>query len=386
MITLSIMSAWSLAVAAPGVATLEVGVHRAAGDLASVVAEGADGPCERLESTIQCPASGSVTFRWEGSDAFSLQGVDKVYPGEKGVAYVLASETSCASSRDTLQAEWITAEQVLEMFVQIGDQVPPVPCLGMIDDLAHLTRHPKRDVRRAAVDALFPLMRDTASDPFWLHAPDIVPAGILLGLTQDSDRGVRRRTALLLREGQPGELDMERQVALRILATDPITPVRRPAIAALPRAVQLDFMPGELAWHEALGRVPLRAGAGRAAVGALARMSKLVEVSETVVPETALDLAMRYHPERAWVFWSAWREHIPFHSGRAERLLLYTVGLNEPLLTYWSSRFPNELRQVVDEWYRKRGMTERFKLAQRFLTDVEDAELREALKLGPRPN
>jgi hypothetical protein len=277
----------------------------------------------------------------------------------------------------------VSAEDVLELFVQIGKDPVGAPSLGMIDDLAALTHHADFQVRRAVVDAFFPLMRDTASDHFWPHAPDIVPHGLLLRLTQDPDRGVRRRLALLLREGRSGLLDMERQVALRILATDPVVAVRRGAVAALPRAVQLEVISAELAWMEALGRVPLRFGPGRAAVGALARMAKTVEPSEAIVPQVALDLTMRYHPERAWVFWAAWREELPFHAGYAERLLRWTSGLNPALLRAWAESSPGELAPVVKAWAKGRASSARFELAQTYLATVQHPELREALRLPP---
>ena len=119
-------------------------------------------------------------------------------------------------------------------------------------------------------------------------------------------------------------------------------------------------------------------------MGALARMAKVVEVSDTIVPEQALDLAMRYHPERAWVFWAAWREKLPFQSGRAERLLLHTLGLNKALLSHWASNSGDELAPVVDEWFRRRGRSKRFELAQAFLAETENPVLRAALKLEPK--
>ena len=373
----------SLASASTGLAVLDVGVHRTAGTVEDIHVAGASGECEQLPAQLRCPAAGAVDFSWGGDQQWALQGTLRVHPGEKGTAFVLASEASRSSERARLQEPEVSAEEVLELFVQIGTDPVGAPSLGMIDDLAALTRHSDYFVRRAVGDAFFPLMRDTASDPFWPHAPDIVPNGLLIGLTQDSDRGVRRRLALLLREGQPGSLDMERQVALRILATDPAVAVRRPAIAALPRVVQLEVIPAELAWQEALGRVPLRLGPGRAAVGALARMAKVVEPSTVIDPLVALNLAMRYHPERAWVLWSAWREDLPFHAGYAERLLRWTAGLNPGLLRAWADSAPEELAVVVSTWAKTQSKSDRFELAQTYLGGVEHDGLREALRLAP---
>jgi hypothetical protein len=371
------------AFASTGMVVLDVGVHRKAGSVDDIQTVGASGECEQLPSRLRCPADGPVDFRWAGAPEWELQGTQRVHPGERGTAFVLASEASRAAARTRLQAVDITAEEVNTLFLQIGPEAVPAPSLGMIDDLATLRHHEDKWVRRAVVDAFFPLMRDAASDHFWPHAPDSVPSGLLIGLTQDRDRGVRRRLALLLREGRSGSLDMERQVALRILATDPIVAVRRPAVAALPRALQQEIMPEDLAWQEALGRVPLRLGPGRAAVGALARMATLVEPSEVINPVAALDLTMRYHPERAWVFWAAWREVLPFHAGYAERLLRRTAGLNPALLSSWADDSPDELAVVIQGWAAGRPTSRRFELAQDYLNQVTHEGLREALRLPP---
>lgn len=371
------------AFASTGMVVLDVGVHRKAGSIADIQVVGASGECEQLPSRLRCPAAGPVDFRWAGAEEWELQGTERVHPGERGTAFVLATEASRAPARERLQASDISAEEVTALFIQLGREAVQAPSLGMIDDLAALRHHSDFWVRRAVVDAFFPLMRDTTSDHFWPHAPDSVPSGLLIGLTQDSDRGVRRRLALLLREGRSASLDMERQVALRILATDPVVAVRRPAVAALPRAVQLEIMPAELAWQEALGRVPLRLGPGRAAVGALARMATSVEPSEVIVPEAALDLAMRYHPERAWVLWAAWREVLPFHAGKAEHLLRRTLGLNPALLSTWADKSPDELALAIDAWAARDSTSRRFVLAQAHLNQVEHEGLREALRLSP---
>ena len=80
----------SLLLAHAGMATLHVGVHRDAGAIREIAAEGESGQCVVGPTTISCPATGPVHFSWHGDPSAMLVGNPVVEPGAVVRAWVLA--------------------------------------------------------------------------------------------------------------------------------------------------------------------------------------------------------------------------------------------------------------------------------------------------------
>lgn len=330
--------------------TLHVGVHRGAGTLYDLAADGAAGQCVALgRSRLVCPAAAPVRFRWGPGGDWELVGDTEVAPGDTGVAWVLPPDAARADAHARL-AEPVTPDAVREVFLWTSARPVPPPSMDLFARLVELAAHEDVVVRREVARVLVPYARHTASDPFPTDAPSLIPDGVITALARDPDRRVRQRAAALIREMGPEDPRWpEAERALHRLATDPSPPVRRVAIVAWSGGVAMGVSDPLDAWRSALERVPQPGSPGRAACNALARLRDSVE-PEAVDADGALASILAHHPERAWRFWGAWRDAIPFESGRASFLLRETAGLSEPLLQRWAERSPDELAAAIHAW------------------------------------
>ncbi|MCB9674185.1 MAG: hypothetical protein H6737_03660 [Alphaproteobacteria bacterium] len=376
-----------LLTALAGTATLHVAVHRDAGTVYDVAADGADGQCVVLgTSWVACPASGPVTFRWGPRGDWAMEGQTVVGPGETGEAFVLAPDGSLAERRAQLQGE-VTPELVRELFVRTGDRPIPPVTPGLFEDLVALAGHPDWKVRREVVRALVPYARHTASDPFPSDAPSLIPDGLIETLGRDDDRRVRRRVlALLVREMGPEDpRGEEAGELLRAGLEDPNPGVRRLSVVMMAKSAQEggEIEPVE-AWNAALARVPTPGAPGRAACNALAKLHDSVDMAD-VDADGTLALILQHHPERAWHYWAAWKRELPFDAARAERLLRDTVGLSQGLLREWAEEAPEQLAATVRRWEPAEPHSERFRVVAQWLDPkATDPGLRAALALDDR--
>ncbi|MCA9491445.1 MAG: hypothetical protein KC621_16045, partial [Myxococcales bacterium] len=186
-------------------------MHREAGTVFAIAADGASGQCTVAAESVQCPAKqGTVSFRYAGDAPFVLtdgisEGVVSVGPGERVTAWVLPSDEARTVERARLVPDDVTELDVNDLFVRTGDHEPLAPSLGQLRDLFALVDHPDVRVRRALPEALLPWWRHTASDPMPLGAPSVVPLELLRALAADRDLAVRRRLASRLRDlREPG--------------------------------------------------------------------------------------------------------------------------------------------------------------------------------------
>ena len=371
----------ALATTAPDYATLRVGVHKKAGTVYDIAVDGAAGHCNVAPAVISCPAKGPVTFRWGPTGSWEFSGDTVVEPGETGVAFVMAREDDRFEERARLHRKWVNARIVRQLFVRTGDNAPPVPSRGMVEDLLALADHPDPAVRREVVEGMYPFIRDTASDPFSPVAPELIGAGYLLKLSLDVDPAVQRRLGQLLREVPPGPLAVEAAQAIRNLVVDDNRSVRRVGISLLTQAARNELMPPEETWVEAISRVQDPYGPGQFAAGTLARLGAVLEPSATVDPVEAVSLTVTYHKEKAWRVWRAWQQHVPFNAAWAEMLFRDSMGLSQGLLLHWSQENPDALAGVISRWEPVGPHSRRFELAQTYLVNVEHSGLRAALDL-----
>lgn len=373
-------------IALAGTATLHVGVHRQAGTVYDIAADGAAGMCTVEEARVTCPADGPVTFRWGPGGPWTLVGQSVVAPGEVGVAFVLATEESRTEQRALLAARPIEPETVRNLFLRAGEVEPPAPSAGMVDDLVALGSHPDPKIRRAVIDALTPFWRRTASDPLPPTAPTLVPEHLIRTFAADQDPRVRRRLAARLRElRQPSEsVAMEAQSALLALVSDRRSGVQRAATATLSHASRDGAYPAELSWEMALENVGRPGPPGRAAANTLKQLRPFLD-PERVDAAEAVHRVLLHHPERAWHVWSAWKEDVPWRRDWAERLFLETVGLDRALLRYWAERHPVELSTMLRRWESAPPHSERWEVVRAWLADTPHSHLRAALEL-PSPD
>lgn len=368
-------------------AVLRVGVHRGAGSVSDVAADGAAGLCVPGPSTIACPATGPVTFRWAGDPAWTLVGATVVAPGEVGEAWILPPDTARTAEIAALGAP--TADVVRALLVRDGAHEIAAPSPGMLDRLWTLAEHPDPLVRRALVDALMPFIRHTASDPFPAEAPPVFPPGLLADLAVDEDFRVRRRLAVTLKEvrttdvSPPWLVDEVHAVLVELL--DDRAAVQRAAISTLSQSAWEGVVPAEDAWIEAIERVRIPGAPGRAAAGTLARLAASLEPGPHVDPQLAVRLVYEYQRERTWAVWSAWREHVPFDRARAEVLLRDTLGMNGRLLRHWAEEDPAALAAALRAWEPVAPHSTRFGIAARALEATQDPALRDALDLPALP-
>jgi len=372
----------SLAIA--GTVSLHVGVHREAGAVYDIAADGADGQCTVGPSRLSCVASGPVTFRFGGSGDWELYGDVVLEPGTSGTAFVLATESSRADARAQLTFA-VTVEKVRALYVRTGEHQPPPPSPGMLEDLERLVEHPNPLVRRAVIDALVPYWRRTSSDPLPLEAPTLLSAGLIERLSGDSDSRVRRRMAASLREvNMPGRpLAEEANAALLRLVTDPRVGVQRAAMASAKLATKNDTLPAELTWAKAMRRVESSGPAGRAAANTLAFLARDLAPSQRVDPSEAILVTFHFHRERAWNVWSAWRTEVPFRRDWVDSLFRDTLGLNGRLIRYWAEHEPDALAQALEAWEPEPPHSKRFHLVAEMLATASSPGIRQALELPP---
>lgn len=371
-----------LAVAWSADATLHVGVHRSAGGILSIAADGASGQCQVLGmSRIRCPARGPVTFRWGGDPDFALVGDAVVQPGETGTAFVLPPNGSREEWRARLQDPSVAA--IREVFVRTGSREIPIPSQALFNDLLSLTEHEQWPIRREAVRGLMPYVRHTASDPFPSDAPTLIPEGVFLELSRDPARQVRRRALQLLKEMQPE--DPRVAEAQRVLAAshdDKDRRVRKLAIVVSTRQATADISDPFEAWQEALSRVHIQGPPGRAAANALRQLHGHVPEG-SVDADRALGSLLQHQPEKAWAFWTAWRKEVPFHSERLLFLLDTTINLSASLLRKFAVENPVELAEVLRTWEPASPHSRRFQVISRWLEGTAVApELRRVLGLA----
>lgn len=366
---------------AQGAATLHVGVHRAAGTLSAIAADGAAGQCVSGPARVSCPADGVVTFRWAGDDRFELVGDVDALPGEVATAWVLARDETVVSERIALQTP--TESVVRRVFVGASGAEPVPASRALVDDLIGLTRHPDPLVRRGAVEGLVPWWRRTASDPLEADAPEILPPGLIVTLAADDDTRVRRTLARNLRDIRSPSLQTEAWNAMMRFEADR-PPVERAALASMNSMVRSGRAPAEEAWARAMRAAADPGPPGRAAANTLAWLARELTPSSDVDPATAVETVLARHPERAWKVWYAWRAHLPFDPGRADTLLRRTVGLHAGLLRTWATQDAAGLARLVRAWEPAPPHSERFAEAGAALSDVDDVLLREALGLPKR--
>jgi len=347
-----------------GTATLHVAVHRDAGTVYDIAADGASGQCVVLgTSWVACPASGPVSFRWGGDGEWGLEGDSAVHPGQTGTAFVLPAPELGAERRARLAEGPVDAALVRELFLRTSDREIPPMTSGLFEDFLGLAEHQDWRVRRAFVRSLVPYARHTASDPFPSDAPSRIPRGLLIRLSQDPDRRVRRRTAALFRElGPEDPRTAEANVALKGLVADRNPGVRRVAVAVMTGS---ESEPLE-AWRAALTRVESEGAPGRAACNGLAKLHRYVDPAE-VDADGALALILAHHPERAWRYWAAWRVELGYDAVRAEYLLRDTVGLSQKLLRYWATENPEQLAATVARWEPEEPHSDRFRVVAGWL-------------------
>lgn len=365
------LTSWTASAAAPAV-TLHVGIPHAAGDLDDVRVDG-HGPCRRADSRIHCPGvpDGPVTFTWTGDPAFVLH---PLAPDPNGVrrALVLSAPGSHPRATAWLQAlrtdPSVEREDLLrlrQLTVFTSDWTPPWPSPALLDAHLDLLDHPDRRVRREAVEGLHPWLAGTSFDPLPRTAPVPVDADALRALANDPDPGVRRRLARILRDARPAIPPSLVESLMRRLLRDRHPGVRRATLVALPDAVDHGVFMAEEAWELLLQAVPRPRPAGRAACNQLARMKPRLERAEREVdPVFALEMVLRYHPERAWRVWSAWREQLPVKQAWVSRLLQDTVGVDRALILHWQREAPDILQAAVDAWQPTRH-PERAELVER---------------------
>jgi len=350
------------------VATLHVGVHRDAGTILDIAADGADGQCTIAHERLMCPASGPVTFRYGPGGDWALNGQVVVEPGSTGTAFLLASEDARAEALARLRSPELSAADVRDLFVRTGDHPVEAPSMGMLEELFGLVDHPDPAVRRAVIDAMVPWWRHTASDPLPADAPQLVPGGLITELAGDRDQRVRRRLANRLREvNEPGEpLQAEAHETLRRLARE-VGGVQRAATASLALQAKSSRANPVKTWMLSLERVTTPGPPGRAAANSLGRLATVLEPSEQVDPSQAVELVFVHHRERTWNVWGAWREQVPFDAGRLARLLRETEGVHRGLLRHFQQTHPGELREVLEAWEPSPPHSERYQLVQSML-------------------
>ncbi|MEQ1507397.1 MAG: hypothetical protein ABMB14_34530 [Myxococcota bacterium] len=345
---------WLLPVATAGAepagsVVLAVSVHREAGSVYEIAADGAAGICAVEGATIRCPAIGPVTFRWGPGGAFALTGDTVLAPGATGTAAVWAAADPPGTER--LRPEVATPEDVRAMFRRTGDHPVPVPSAAAFAALLALHDHPDPLVRREVIDALMPYWRHTASDPFPMEAPQVVPPGLLTALGHDPDPAVRRRLAARLRELRaPGDpLSTEATMLLLALAADG-GGVQRAAFASLSVKAREGDVPAIEAWQAALDRVRTPGPPGRAAANTLAALATTLEPGPDVDPVQAVTATAAFQLERTWAVWKAWREEVPFDAVIAARMLRETVGMSPSLIKRWAADDPDGFAGLLAAW------------------------------------
>jgi hypothetical protein len=374
---------WVTAAGATEWAVLQVGVHRDAGVLSSIAADGAAGLCVPGIAAISCPAEGPVAFRWAGASGWELVGDATVMPGDTGQAWVLAVDDPAVLAP---LAE-LVRPTAYAAFVATGDHATPPLSPGLLERLWDAARSPDPLVRRVAVDGLVPLLRHTSSDPFPAEAPPLLPPGLIAGLGRDPDVRVRRRLAAILREVRPTEAtptwftDEVRDTLARLVRDT--APVSRAAIASLGQSAWSGVVPARDAWADAMERVQLPGPPGRAAAATLARLAASLDAGPGIDPAAAVGLVFTHQREKTWLVWTAWRQDVPFDRPMLDVLLRSTLGVGTRLLRYWAEKEPAALAAAVEAWEPTAPHSDRFRIARDALVGTADPALRAALDLPP---
>lgn len=370
--------------AVAGTAVLHVAIHREAGAIHDIAADGAAGQCVVLGTTrIACPANGPVHFRWGGGGTWELTGDSTVEPGSTGTAFVLARN---GTFEDTLALlEDPSEELVRDVFLRTGANPIAPPSRAMVERLVELASHPDWRIRTMVTRSLMPYVRHTSADPFPPGGPTLVPEGLLIRLATDVDPRVRRRAAHLIRElSREDPRIEERKAAIVEMKVDRNRSVRRLA-TVLERQVALEGEAEAIeAWNGAVTRIRKPGAPGRAAANSLAVLHGRVEREPRQVQD-ALSTVLRFHPERGWRVWAAWRQEIPFDAVNAEFLLRETIGLSQPLLRHWATNSPQELAAILERWEPQEPHSERWRVIGAWVDPkAEDPRLRAVLGLPDR--
>ncbi len=336
----------ALAFAAPDSVTLQIGVHREAGGLVNVATDGAAGQCSLGPSSITCPATGPVAFRWgpnpsgtgfqPTAERWSIVGDTTLAPGSTGLAFVL--RPGDAALLDSLRA-------------QVSDDDPLI--------------------RRAAIEALHEWTWSAGYGPLPSTAPVPVPAGWLLEGASDPDWRVRQAMIHVCRDFRDREREPEIEECLLSLASDPHRKVQRAAIAALGGASREGLIDPLDAWKRATDSVPEAGSRGRAASATLARLSTELEADQ-VDPVSAIELVIAHHPEQAWRVWGAWRDEVPLRRDWLLQLLTTTSGLHRGLLRKWAAADPAGFASTLAAWEPREPHSERWRVIQLWISDPVD--------------
>ena len=351
------MPLW-IGLAMAGTATLHVGVHREAGTTRDVVADGAAGQCIARGSVLECPATGPVTFRWgRADDPWILWGELTVSPGEVGRAWVFASESAGRVCSDRLAGP-VDEDVVRECFVATGDRLPPIS-LAMYRSLLQLVEHEEFTVRRAAVDGLVPLWRHTASDPYPLGSPSLIPDGLMDRIAADVNPRVRRRLASRLGDLNEPEHAEDVVLAMSRLSTDR-PGVQRASMSTLKLQAADGRIPGIEAWRRAMKQVERAGPPGKAAANTLASLADTLDAGGEVNPSDAVERVLLFQPERAWKVWAAWRDDVSYRDEWVRRLFHETQGWSKVLLRTWQEERPADLQAALDGWEAGEPHSERY--------------------------
>ena len=374
--TLCMWTLWFALLAQGAPTVLHVGVHQHAGTTHDIAVDGADGLCTVTMTQVTCPATNSLTFRWgpPGTE-WTWVGDTVVEPGQTGTAWVMGPEdeaqpclerlTSLRTDGGQDRAQWIRA-----CAEGVGPDAPRTTRL-LLDHFLEQALDPDPDVRVAVIDALVPLWRHTASDPYPPGSPSLIPEGLIARWATDAHSRVRRRLANRLRDVREPPLAEEMMSALENLTEDR-RPVSRAAMKSMDVLALDERTPAVWAWNRAMGMVSNPGPPGRAAANTLAHLKQELEPSEMVVPRDAIQVVLSFHPERAWGVWYAWRGEVSFHRPWVDTLLRDTVGLSRRLLQHWAKTQPLELAEAIGEWESGPDHTERYREVCDALASVEE--------------
>jgi hypothetical protein len=306
-----------------------------------------------------------------------LSGDTVLEPGEEGEAFVLAATGT------PIDPATATAETVRARFIRYGTNQPEAPSHEELLGLLALSDHKSHLVRQAVVESWQPWLWRSSLGPLPGTAPVPLPAGELSKWARDSNKGVRRRTARLIKELRPSRLAGEAEIVLGKLLMDPVRGIRRASYASLKLAPAGDVLPVEEAWSRALKGVTQQGPPGRASANTLAYLAQETGPTAVIDPRVAVQTTLRHHPDRAWHVWTAWRREVPFDGPSADALFRRTVGYAPRLVRFWAETDPTGLSETLRRWEPRAPHSERFELIARWLADTEHAGLREVLDLPP---
>ena len=362
----------------------QVGILTTAGNIGDIQTTGSDAPCIAVSiSRISCPSTTPVTFSWEGDDNFELVGETTVYPGYEGHAWVLATDANTTAWDAQLNDPELTADTVRALFVRTGANTPPSPSLSMVKQISKLASHTDPTIRMAAADAAHPWFAGTRLDPMPIESPPLLKEKLLVQLSTDPHKGVRRRVLHMLRDLRAPYSRAAAQSILLRLSRDNEPSIRRAAAATLKRGHQVDIVSPEEAWESALKMLAQPGPPGRSASNTLAHLARWVEPNADIRPLGAIRLALKFHPERVWRLWTAWRKHVPLNENDGLTLFRETVGLSEPLVKHWAKHQPELLHRILQEWEPTYPHSQRWDQLSIWFYRIKDRDLRTLIGLPP---